>query len=262
MLFQVGSKRFFIDVNKNLIESILLVGSVINGDSDEKSDLDFIIIINNCNNYVKSNIHKNLSMEMDIPLDWITLYTKYEFILVCNNGKKDLYMWYVNLRHKVIYSRSNFTKKIFDNMTLYTDVQGRVGSRLEVTNSLIKAYKKGEYSPEYVLNIIMRNVRDACINICFLMETLEFCKYRPIELCYKIKGVNMPFTYNEYVNMYELKREYKNDPTHFKLGEKADEIVMEWYRKYIRLAKEVLKLENRKMTNSFENPIEKEIDGE
>ncbi|MGL4335254.1 MAG: nucleotidyltransferase family protein [Turicibacter sp.] len=249
----IDDKHFDVDEKKYKIETIAVYGSLVNGEFDEKSDIDFLIIIPDCPRSQKKYITKSIASQMDVPVKWLTVYCKSEFSSICASG--DYFFWYFKLYCAVLYSKTEFIERCFKYMPIYTDVKSTMYHDLKIINSNIKKYKLGELTAERTMNNIAHFTRNACINLCYLHGILEFGKYIPVEKCMSLEAINMPFTYDDYLELYQNKRDYIYDTQNFTLEGDADEYVKLWETRYRQLIAEVLKAEKLKLTKNFSSPL-------
>ncbi len=98
------------------VEEIYLFGSVARGDEDEYSDIDILIVIDDCteDEYIDwKNIFSNY---LDIPVSWISLYRHSKILRMYESGSY-FFMAYKKKEGKIIYSRSNEMPSLLFNIT-------------------------------------------------------------------------------------------------------------------------------------------------
>ncbi|EIT85300.1 hypothetical protein A374_11170 [Fictibacillus macauensis ZFHKF-1] len=254
--FKIKDTIYSVNEKRHRIEDILLVGSLINGDYEEKSDIDFYIVIDNCSPRVRQQTFERIAQELNVPKYWITFFTKDEFQQECNQGRQNYYFWYVRLKHKKIYSRNNFAHQALQRMPLFSDVDGLLQMKRNHIRSIMSEVRANRYSDEEAINQLARVIRDTCINICFLQGYLEFGKYKPVELCYQFKTIKMPFSYANYRHLYRIKRAYKFDKGNFALSGDVAAFIETWYVRYKKLSQEALRLCEDVQTKDFKNPLQ------
>lgn len=117
--FQIDGTRYYINQDKR-IEEVWLFGSYARGEQDCYSDIDLLIIVQDCSDMEYTELKQQLSAELHIPLDWISLYQMNKIIEM---GKKGAYfLWHLKLEGHKLYSRNLFLQNILKSLPEYSGV--------------------------------------------------------------------------------------------------------------------------------------------
>ena len=233
MQIKIDEHVFQVGMRENQIECMILFGSYVNKEHDEKSDIDLVIIVDECTREELRERRRKIAEEMGVPSRWLMMYTKSYF-------KKRAYkggLFYQGLKAygRIIYQRSHYINHVFQKMPKETNNIGEMyQSRRRVTETL-HAYKKGKIPLERIMAVVAFQIRNVCMHICNQHGKLEVRKYEPVRACLNYPELEMPFTLGEFQILYQLKREYMNNPRVFRLPLEFEGYVMEWIRRYMLL---------------------------
>lgn len=252
-VFNIKHKGFslYVDVDKHSIESITIYGSQVRGNSEKNSDLDLLIIIDDCPPYLEKKTRRKIASELDVPLGWVTLYTKTQFRNACKSG--DYFLWGIYLAKKTVFSRSKFTSKSFNSLEIFDDVSGNLYHDRDFVEKRFHDFCNGDVSAMRAIAAITMKLRNCCILLCYMHHILEFDKYHAIELCYDFSDVYLPFTLREYKFLYHIKQSKKYPKSLNR--KKLYDFVDEWYENYMSLSDEALKISRRVMNRYFRSPL-------
>ena len=75
------------------VEEIYLFGSVARGDEDEYSDIDILIVIDDCTDYEYIDWKNIFSNYLDIPVSWISLYRHSKILRMYESGS--YFLWHI-----------------------------------------------------------------------------------------------------------------------------------------------------------------------
>ena len=115
--FQIDGTRYYINQDKR-IEEVWLFGSYARGEQDCYSDIDLLIIVQDCSDMEYTELKQQLSAELHIPLDWISLYQMNKITEMGNKGA--YFLWHLKLEGHKLYSRNLFMPVSYTHLTLPT----------------------------------------------------------------------------------------------------------------------------------------------
>lgn len=205
--FKVNSKKFNIILDNN-VEAIMLFGSHARGDNDEFSDLDLLFIIEDCDNseYIKKK--ENLSKQLKIPSEWISLYKKSSIQNM--NEYTSYFLWHLKLEGKIIYSKCGFINDILDNLQEYKKTNYDLYQYKVICNDIEQAIKEECGTYRYELNILASLARNTCMALCYINGIKVFGRVDSVKNAINILSDKFPFTIDEYKELYKFRSEYKN----------------------------------------------------
>ena len=93
-----------VKIEKN-VEEIYLFGSVVRGEADEFSDIDILIVIDDCSEDEYIEWKNKFAKYLDIPVYWISLYRHSKILRMHEAGS--YFLWHIKKEGKEIYSRDN-----------------------------------------------------------------------------------------------------------------------------------------------------------
>ena len=170
------------------VEEIYLFGSVARGDEDEYSDIDILIVIDDCteDEYIDwKNIFSNY---LDIPVSWISLYRHSKILRMYESGS--YFLWHIKKEGKIIYSRSNEMPSLLLTLPRYNNTENDLEEYSEILSD-IKCELNDEYiCVEYELAVLASLVRNTCIAISYLDERLDFGRNSAVMYCFSKYKLN------------------------------------------------------------------------
>lgn len=256
--FKVNDRTFCVDVDENNIECIILFGSYVIGEYDEKSDLDFMFIIDDCPNYIKEKYRAMIAMQMDIPIHWVSIFTKGSFARRCKSP--NTFIWGLKVYGKLIYSRTAYIDAVFNNMSPYLNVNKILFEEQDLVRKNMSKYMRDELSQGDMVFTLCHYIRDLCITINYLYGMFDISKYESVRKCLKIDNVHIPFTFDEYYEFFEIKRDMEAGISKYNKKKIPKAYLIEWYKKFNQLASEVYKQSDRVRHRYFISPLEKYVD--
>lgn len=239
MLITIGEKHYEISPEKHNIEAIILFGSHAYGGADNKSDVDLLIVVNIYEAKYLKLYRSRLSSELHIPQSWITIYNKKLFRKESEMG--GLFFNSIKSYGKILYSRGSFIQNVFSSMPMVTDSSSEI-ERIKTNADLaVINYEKEILSIENALIKLAFAIRELCMNICYSHGIIEVRKFESVNKCYSFSDISMPFQFNDYKELYELKRDLISH-THSKIDEihYDSNYLNQWKEKFNKLVEQVL----------------------
>jgi hypothetical protein len=224
----------------------------VNKEFDELSDIDMLIIIEDCSRQRLLTIKKNIAKVLNVPMAWLSMYTKSNFAKLCAKG--DYWCWYLKLYAKIYYSKTDFIKRAFDSLSPNIDVLGHIYDNIDSIEEEYQYYINHRISGAHLMNLIAHYTRNACILLCYLHQVVDFKKFSPAKQCCSFSDITMPFTFEEYEKLYQLKRDYKYNSKNFHLRNEYLYVV-QWYEKYQDLTYTVIDKARELLGSNFVSPL-------
>lgn len=237
MIFEIGRHVLRVDVDYYQIECILLFGSYVHGEADEKSDIDLVIILDDAYQGV-SHMKRRLAKALGVPPSWIMVYTKSVFRKRASRGS--LFFQGLKASAQILYQRSLYIQDVFRHIPKCVDNTKELLISKERMTRALKGYEKGKISLEQLLKVVAFQIRNLCIQICYQHGRLEMRKYEPIRLCLKYKELQMPFTLRSYKRLYEMKRDYTQHLGHLEWSKEKEAYVYRWINRYMNVLQQAL----------------------
>ena len=173
------------------VEEIYLFGSVARGDEDEYSDIDILIVIDDCTEDEYIDWKNKFSNYLDIPVSWISLYRHSKILRMYESGS--YFLWHIKKEGKIIYSRSNEMPSLLLTLPRYNNTENDLEEYICV---------------EYELAVLASLVRNTCIAISYLDERLDFGRNSAVMYCFSKYKINISL--KEYKELYQYRLYHTN----------------------------------------------------
>lgn len=185
------------------IKLVMLFGSYARNDNDENSDIDIFVLIDDCNfdNYIKL---KNLIANyLQLPLDYLSIYTKQGIELLKNKGS--YFLWHLKLEGILIYSDENEFDILFNNLKKYFSAKRDLIEYKQICEDIICNKRNDFFDKAYDLSVIASLIRNTCIAICYCFEKYYFDKIKSVNFVKSLMGDDFPFSIEEYLIIYSYR---------------------------------------------------------
>jgi predicted nucleotidyltransferase len=199
-------RRIMMELPKLVIEhaiSIYLYGSTARGSTDEKSDCDIFVAINDCSD-------ENYLLLLKSIENWHPEY-KFEFAFyqmstikqMCEKGS--YFLWHIKSEGKELYHSDYTFNELLKTLKPYNSTRNDFMEYSEILDDIAESLSIDETTIEYELAILATLVRNTCIGACYLMNILDFGRNTPILTCMEYWKDKFPFTFEEYSVLYEYR---------------------------------------------------------
>lgn len=245
--FQVNSKIYSINIDDD-IETIAIFGSCARGDNDYYSDIDLLIIIEECDKekFIEKKIE--IAKKLDVPIDWISLYKKSSIIRM--DKYSSYFLWHLKLEGKIIYSKSKFLEQVLDNIKEYTKTESDIYQYSVICKDIKQSMKYDNNTYKYELNILASLARNICMALCYINNKKLFGRVQVVKEAKKIIGDKFPFTIYEYNDLYKFRSTYKNENIDMDIKGDVKGYVEKWIEKVEKLLSFVVSMiEGEKKNN-------------
>ena len=191
------------------IESIIVFGSFIRGDNNIHSDIDFLIVIDNCSYNEKLITKLNIAEEMQIPPSWISIYTTDEIYDLCLYG--DSFLWSIKLEGLILYSRSGFFEYCLYNLRLYTNMTNDIASNYKKLRNISYDFNTKTVSNATLIKRVGYIIRNTLTILAYTAGVINYNKYEVYDICKSIPGFYIPFSKESYIKLLDIKSYIKDN---------------------------------------------------
>lgn len=251
MQITVSDKIFNVTPEKYSIESIIVFGSFIRGDNTIHSDIDFLIIIDNCSYKEKIKRKLYIAEEMQIPFSWISIYTTNEIYNLCLYG--DNFLWSIKLEGVILYSRSGFFEYCLCNLRIYTKMINDITGNYKKLNNINHNYLKGIDTNSSVIKRLGYIVRNTLTILAYTFGVICFNKHEVFDICEDIPGFSLPFSKEDYIKLLEIKSGIKDNTLDIDTIPDCNSYITFWIKKSYELLNlayyKILELTSRGFTS-------------
>jgi predicted nucleotidyltransferase len=188
------------------IESVYLFGSTARGDNDNYSDLDILIIINDCDEDTFIRTKLELAKCMNIPSDWISLYKIGTIKMMHEYGS--YFLWHIKMEGIKLYSKNNAFENLLSTLTEYKKTKVDLIEYRNICDDILVSIESDDVTLSYELSILASIVRNTCIALAYINHKKEFGRISVVTVCQKIMGMNCPFSLSEYEDLYKYRIAY------------------------------------------------------
>ena len=183
------------------IREIYLFGSVARGDQDEQSDVDILIVIDNCSedDYIKYK--KEYASILQIPVSWISLYREKKILKMHEKGS--YFLWHLKQEGKVLYSRENELDKLFATLPRYRGMKEDIKEYRQILDDVNEELHNVYLCIEYELSVLASLVRNTCIMLSYLNNRFDFSRNQVVKYC--IDTYKIDVSLEEYRALYQYR---------------------------------------------------------
>lgn len=218
---------------ENVLE-IYLFGSYARGEADAYSDIDILIVINDCNEDEYIRCKDKYANILKIPVEWISLYRYFKIKQMHISGS--YFLWHIKNEGHKLYSKNNQLENILYTLPKYKNVKNDLNEYLLIISDIEKELDRDNIIINYELSVMASLVRNTCIALSYINGIFDFGRKSVIMTCKKIYPKKIQFSIEEYIILYE----YRLFQTG-KLAKISDgDICM--LKKWIDIEKELIKL--------------------
>lgn len=221
------------------IREIYLFGSFARGDQDQYSDIDILIVIDNCTENEYICYKDSFARILKVPVSWLSVYRIDKIKKMYNSGS--YFLWHIKKEGKVIYSRDNELASLLLTLPQYTNVESDLKEYSEILSD-IKSELDNEYiSIDYELAVLASLVRNTCIAIAYLDGKLDFGRNSVVVYCFSRYGMNIDL--EEYEALYQYRLYHTGKIEEIPKGR------IEQLKKWIKVESDLLEIAKRGVVN-------------
>lgn len=225
--------------NQRNIREIYLFGSVARGDQDEQSDVDILIIIDNCSEEEYIKYKKKYAAILQIPVSWISLYRIKKILKMYEKGS--YFLWHLKKEGKVLYSKENELNKLFATLPRYCGMSDDIVEYQQILEDVKEECYNEYLCIEYELSVLASLVRNTCITLSYLNNRFDFSRNLVVEYC--IDKYKLDISLEEYKLLYQY-RSYEAGKISKVAKGKIDDL-----NKWIKVERQLLDLAKKEVDN-------------
>ena len=221
------------------IREIYLFGSFARGDQDQYSDIDILIVVDDCteNEYIKYK--DSYAQILEVPVSWLSVYRIDKIKKMYNSGS--YFLWHIKTEGKVIYSRDNELESLLLTLPRYTNIENDLNEYSEILSDIKDELDNKYISIDYELSVLASLVRNTCIAISYLNGKLDFGRNSVVIYCSSRYGLDIDLAEYEALYQYRL--------YHTGKIEKVPKGKMEQLKKWIKVEEVLLEIAKRGVVN-------------
>lgn len=160
--FNFNNKSIKIKKTRNYISDILIFGSYARQDYDKLSDIDILVI---CKNPSDINLKKSIAKSLNIPISWISLYSKKQIYLMLEKGS--LFLWHIKYEHILLFSSRNWLIKRLNFLKKYTYFKNDLEEYLKIIDDIENSINSSICNTfDYEVNLLATILRNTSILHC------------------------------------------------------------------------------------------------
>ncbi|MCO1600017.1 nucleotidyltransferase domain-containing protein [Desulfosporosinus nitroreducens] len=205
-MYDFNVDNYSFEISLEDIDTIVIFGSHARGESDENSDLDLLFIIEDCDEISYLNKKISLQKQLDIPFEWISLYTKNAINNMCEYGS--YFLWHLKTECKIFYSKTQFLEKVLENIKPYRNTYFDLMEYSTICNDIRESIGFNDKTYNYELNILASIARNTCIALAYINNKISFGRIQPVKTCIEDIGIDFPFNIKEYIELYNFRIVY------------------------------------------------------
>ena len=222
---------------QNNIREIYLFGSVARGEQDEQSDVDILIVIDNCSEEDYIKYKKNYASILQIPVSWISLYRIKKILKMYEKGS--YFLWHLKKEGKMLYTKENELAKLFVTLPRYRAMRNDIKEYQQILDD-VKEERYNKYlCVEYELSVLASLVRNTCIMLSYLNDRFDFSRNLVVEYC--IDKYKIDISLKEYKILYQY-RSYETGKIKEVTQGKIDDL-----NKWIKVEKQLLDIAEKEV---------------
>jgi len=188
---------------KENVKDIYIFGSVARGEEDEYSDIDVLIIIEECTEEDYVNYKDEFSKLLEVPIEWISLYRKSKIIKMYNKGS--YFLWHIKKEGIKLYSKTNEFQSLLNTLPQYSGIHDDLDEYTEILKDIENELREDNICINYELAVLSSLVRNTCIALAYLNNRFDFGRESVIITCIEIYKEQIQFTLNEYNELYKYR---------------------------------------------------------
>lgn len=183
--------------------AIYVYGSVARNDSDNDSDCDLLVCVDDCSEaeflLLKSSVsswEKNFNCE----------FAFYRMSTLKEMQKKGSYfLWHIKQEGVLLYEQSFAFQELLFQLPSYTGTKSDFLEYSEILDDINKSVLQDNTTIEYDLSVLAVLARNICIGCCYLLGNMDFGRKSPVIKCINFWGAKFPFSLSEYEKLYDFR---------------------------------------------------------
>lgn len=189
------------------ISDIYLFGSYARNEQDDYSDIDILIVIDTCTEVVYQELKRKISDELEMPMEWISLYQKDKIDEMQKKGS--YFLWHIKLEGIKLFSKEGFIEDILKRLPEYSGTKEDLEDYSIICKDILNSMGDKYLDITYELSVLASIIRNTAIAIDFLYGKKVFGRMTSVETCNNLLKGHMEIPIQEYAKLYE-NRLYEN----------------------------------------------------
>lgn len=217
------------------IREIYLFGSTAREEQDEYSDIDILIVIDDCSEEEYIKLKDKYAAFLNVPISWISVYRNNKIMKMYARGS--YFLWHIKKEGKVLYSRGGELENLLLTLPRYADVESDLAEYDEILADIKCELENELISVGYELAVLASLVRNTCIAISYLNNRLDFGRNSAVMYCFSKYNFNVSL--EEYKELYQY-RLYHTGKVDCAPGDNMDSL-----KKWIKIESDLLEVAKR-----------------
>ena len=188
--------------NMKNIREVYLFGSFARGDYDQNSDIDILIVIDDCSEMEYVKVKESFAKILNVPSSWISLYRIPKILMMHDNGS--YFLWHIKTEGKMIFSRENQLACLLRTLPQYNNVCRDLKEYNEILQDVIDETGNKNIYIEYELSVVASLVRNTCIAIAYMNGNMDFGRNSAVMYCFEKYGISIELQEYEALYKYRL----------------------------------------------------------
>lgn len=226
-------------VHEQNIREVYLFGSYARGDQDKYSDIDILIVIDDCTESEYINYKDSFAQILNIPVSWLSVYRIDKIKKMYNCGS--YFLWHIKKEGKVIYSRDNELAILLLTLPRYVNIENDLKEYSEILSDINGELDNEYISIDYELAVLASLVRNTCIAIAYLNGKLDFGRNSVVVYCFSTYEINIDL--KEYEDLYQYRLYHTGKIEEIPKGK------IEQLKKWIKIETDLLEIAKRGVMN-------------
>lgn len=217
------------------IREIYLFGSVARGEQDEYSDIDILIVIDDCSEEEYIALKDKFAYLLNIPVSWLSVYRITKIMKMYTSGS--YFLWHIKKEGKVLYSRNGELAGLLLTLPRYAGIESDLKEYDEILSDVRRELNNEYISVNYELAVLASLVRNTCIAISYLNGKLDFGRSSVVLYCFSEYTISVSL--EEYEALYQYRLYHTGKISSVPEGE------IECLKRWIQIESDLLEIAKR-----------------
>jgi predicted nucleotidyltransferase len=240
MLIDICGSNY--SISNDYVDAVVLFGSKARGDDDYISDIDVLVIIDDCSESKLILLKKELVKDLNMPINWISVYRRSSIEDMRKYGS--YFLWHIKSEGKILYSKTNYLKSVLDRLPPYSRCEEDLRDYYVICQDIEESIDADDSTVFYEMATLASLARNTCIAIAYKNGTMAFGRSVPVIFAQQVFGKNFPFSLEEYNVLYKYRLERIRNNHNYECSNMAPSVseVRSWVfriKKLINLALDI-----------------------
>ena len=166
-------------------------------------------MVSDCDAVEYYQIKNDFSKQLNIPMDWISLYRNSKIYDMIDYGS--YFLWHIKLEGVKIYDLENRLENSLNNLQPYQKAKEDILEYEMIYKDIQKSLKEDSLTIDYELNLLASIIRNTAIAIAYMNDEYLFDRYQPVKYCIYNFSKYLHFDLNEYKELYNYRINYNRN---------------------------------------------------